>query len=254
MNKKKLFGFILLIVLLFVGALKFSSPIQKPLIYFLNSIKSSYNNILDDMSDYLYIHFSQAKHIKELEQKVENYQQNILILNQLTSELKDIYKATNSKLSFNPKVELVRTISYEKFGDTNRIWLDVKDYNSSKIYGLVYNNFVAGIVVPKNDMPLALINKDPKSTYAVSIGKSKAPGIAYGNNDKYLYVTFIPAWYDIKEGDEVKTSGLDNIFFKGLKVGKVISISKSQGYQLAKIEPYFQLDSINYFYIIKALK
>ncbi|MEO1938539.1 MAG: rod shape-determining protein MreC, partial [Sulfurimonas sp.] len=51
-------------------------------------------------------------------------------------------------------------------------------------------------------------------------------------------------------GDEVTTSGLDNIFFPGLKVGKVISLSKSQGYQRAVVEQYYKANRPSYFHII----
>jgi rod shape-determining protein MreC len=113
---------------------------------------------------------------------------------------------------------------------------------------------VAGIVVPKDTKALALLNSDLKSTYAVYIGNNKAPGIAHGNNDQHLVVSFIPAWFEIRVGDEVITSGLDNIFFKGLKVGRVISISKSQGYQNAVVEQYYKSNEPSYFHIIRSVQ
>lgn len=175
-------------------------------------------------------------------------------MQQMASEINDLFKANNSGLQTDPKVELVRTISYEKFGDLNRIWIEVNDYNSSKIYGLTYNELVAGIVVPKNGKPLGLLNRDIQSSYAVFVGKKRAPGIAHGNNAKNLVVKFIPAWFKIEKGDEVITSGLDKVFFKGLKVGRVLSVKKSQGYQNAIIEPYYESNDPNYFHMIKRVK
>lgn len=175
-------------------------------------------------------------------------------MQQMASEVNDLFKANNSALKTNPKVELVRTISYEKFGDLNRIWIDIKDYNASKIYGLTYNELVAGIVVPKNNQPLGLLNRDFQSSYAVYVGSNKAPGIAHGNNAQNLVIKFIPAWFKIHEGDEVITSGLDEIFFKGLKVGRVISVKKSQGYQNAVIEPYYKANDPNYFHMIRKVR
>jgi rod shape-determining protein MreC len=175
-------------------------------------------------------------------------------LQRYKNELESLYKANNSKLSLNPDIELVRAISYENFGDLNKLWLEVKDYNGSKIYGLIYKNYVAGIVINKNNMPLALLNNDPKSSYAVSIGKQNAPGIAHGNNEKDIVVTYIPSWYEIKVGDEIVTSGLDNIFFKGIKVGVIKSITTSQGYKKAIVKPYYNSNELNYFYMIKKVR
>ena len=199
-------------------------------------------------------HFYQAQEIESLNEKLQKYENNHLVMRQLASEVNDLFKENSSNFKSNPKVELVRTISYEEMGNLNRIWLEVEDFNSSKIYGLTYKELVAGIVISENERALGLLNKDIKSSYAVYVGDNKAPGIAHGNNTQYLMVRFIPAWFKIEKGDEVTTSGLDNIFFKGLKVGKVISVTKSQGYQNALVMPYYKANNPNYFHMIIKVK
>jgi len=251
---KKLFPYLFILIALFVGALYYTNTIQSPLLSSLNSIKVFYHNTVQGIENTIDRHFFQAQEISDLKAKLKEYDNNHLLLQQFASEIYDIYQENNASLSMNPKTELVRTISYEKFGNLNRIWLDIPDYNSSKIYGLIYKELVAGIVIPKENKPLGLLNSDMKSTYAVYIGDVKAPGIAHGNNDKNLVINFIPAWFDIKVNDEVITSGLDNIFFKGLKVGKVLSISKAQGYQNAVVEPYFKANEPTYFHIIRSVR
>ncbi len=251
---KELLSFFSLFIALFVGALYYTNNIQGPLISTLNYLKSSYHDSTKFLQDTIYRHTFQAEHITILEEKLQEYESNHLLMQQLASEVNDLYKINNSKLTTNPKIELVRAISYQKFGDLNRIWLDVKDYNSSKIYGLIYNDLVAGIVVPQNSKALGLLNRDIKSSYAVYVGTKKAPGIAHGNNAQNLVVRFIPAWFKIEVGDEVTTSGLDEVFFKGLRVGRVLSVKKSQGYQNAVIEPYYKANSPNYFHIIRRVK
>ena len=249
---KKLFSFLSILIALFVGALYYSNSIQKPLISAQNQIKINYHNSIEFMEDSFNKHFFQAD--TSLQEKLDKYENNHLVMQQLASEINDLYKENNSSLKIEPKVELIRTISYEKFGDLNRIWLEIPDYNSSKIYGLTYREIVAGIVISKNKRALGLLNKDIQSSYAVFIGSKHAPGIAHGNNGKNLVVKFIPAWFELEIGDEVITSGLDNIFFKGLKVGRVISFTKSQGYQNAIIEPYYQANDPGYFHMIRSLK
>jgi rod shape-determining protein MreC len=251
---KGLLGFFSLFIALLTGALYYTNTIQAPLINALNNIKVSYHNLNELVSDNIDMHFLQASKIQSLKIQLENYENNHLIMQQLSSEINDFFALNKSKLLTNPNIELIRSISYQKFGDLNRIWLEINDYNSSKIYGLSYKEKVAGIVIQKDGKPLGLLNKDIKSTYAVYIGKKKAPGIAHGNNSKNLIIKFIPAWFTLKVGDEVITSGLDNIFFKGLKVGRVISVTTSQGYQNAIIEPYYKANNPNYFHIIKSVK
>jgi len=251
---KSLLGFFSIFIALLVGALYYTSIIQSPFISALNAINSTYHNTTEFIQTQINKHFFQAQHIAILEEKLQKYENNHLVMQQLASEVNDLFKENHSKLKMNPKVELVRTISYQEFGNLNKIWLEVPDYNSSKIYGLTYKELVAGIVISKNGRALGLLNKDIKSSYAVYVGEEKAPGIAHGNNGENLVVRFIPAWFNIKEGDEVISSGLDEIFFKGLKVGTVLSVTKSQGYQNAVIKPYYQANKPNYFHMIKNIK
>jgi len=251
---KELLSYLVVIIALIVGALYYSTAIQSPIITSLNFIKSNYHNSITFVQTKINQHIFQAHTIEELSKKLEKYENNHLVMQQLASEINDLYKEKNSQFQVNPKVELVRTISYEKLGNLNRVWMDIPEYNSSKIYGLTYKELVAGIIIPKDGKALGLLNKDIKSTYSVYIGNQLAPGIVHGNNDEFLVVNFIPAWFEIKKGDEVMTSGLDNIFFKGLKVGKIISTTKSQGYQNAVIEQYYKANDPNYFHMIRSVK
>lgn len=251
---KELFSFLFLFIALLVGAFYYTNIIQDPFINSLNYFKNTYHNSFKITQETIDKHIYQAEEISRLQKKLKDHDKNNLLLKQFTSELNDIYVQNESKLKLNPHVELVRVTSYEKFGDLNRFWIDIYDYNQSKIYGLTYKEFVAGIIIPKNNRPLALLNKDIKCTYAVQIGLSKAPGIAHGNNNENILVKYIPAWLEIKNGDEVTTSGLDNTFFKGLKVGKVISSSKARGFQTAIIMPYYNSNNPSYFHMIKSQK
>lgn len=251
---KSLLSFFSLFIALLIGALYYTNIIQKPFLWALNSVKINYHNSIEYIDNQIDKHFLQAKHIQNLQAQVDKYENNHLVMQQLASEINDLYIENKSTLRLHPHVELVRSISYQKFGDLNRVWLDIHEYNSSKIYGLTYKELVAGIVISKNGRPLGLLNKDIKSTYAVFVGDEKAPGIAHGNNANKLIVKFIPAWFNVQKGDEVITSGLDEIFFKGLKVGVVVSVTKSQGYQNAVIEPYYKANNPNYFHMIKKVK
>ena len=251
---KKLLSFFSILIALFLGALYYSNTIQAPLISIQNQIKINYHDTIEYIENRFNKHFFQADTITSLQERLDKYENNHLVMQQLASEINDLYKENNSSLKTDPRVELVRTISYEKFGDLNRVWIEIPDYNSSKIYGLTYKELVAGIVISKNGRALGLLNRDITSSYAVSIGPNHAPGIAHGNNDENLVVKFIPAWFEIKKGDEVITSGLDNIFFKGLKVGRVVSVKKAQGYQNAVIKQYFQANDPGYFHMIRRVK
>ncbi|MDF1884383.1 rod shape-determining protein MreC [Sulfurimonas sp. SAG-AH-194-C21] len=251
---KELFSYLFVIIALIVGALYYNHTIQSPIVSSLNAIKTSYHNMNQSIKKSFDEHFFQADTIKNLRTDLEKYENNHLVMQELANEIHNLYQENYSPFKIQTEVELVRTISYEKFGNFNRLWIEVPDYNSSKIYGLTYKELVAGIIIAKNGRALALLNQDIKSAYAVYIGNNSAPGIVHGNNDNLLIVNFIPAWFNIKEGDEVITSGLDKMFIKGLKVGRVLSITSAQGYQNAIIEPYYKSNEPNYFHMIRNIR
>ena len=250
MNKGLLVFFTIFIVLL-GGAIYYSKTVQSPFISFSIAIQDSYFNSVKSFSDGIDEHFHQQQRIEELTKKLEHYNRDHLLVQQLSSELNSMYKENNTTLKTDPQIQLVRTVSYVKFSDINKLWLQMKDFNSSKIYGLVYKDSIAGIAISYENRPVALLNGDMKCTYAVYIGNNSAPGIARGNNDGTIIVNFIPSWMPIKIGDEVVSSGLDKLFFKGMKVGKVIAVKTSQGYQTAVIDPNYKSKEPRYFYLIK---
>ena len=159
---KGLLSFFSIFIALLVGALYYTDVIQSPFISALNSVKTNYHNSIEFIQETIDEHFFQARHITELENKLQKYENNHLVMQQLASEVNDIFKENHSKLKTDPKVQLVRTISYQKFADLNRIWLEVPDYNSSRVYGLTYKELVAGIVISQNGRALGLLNKDIK--------------------------------------------------------------------------------------------
>jgi rod shape-determining protein MreC len=251
---KNILSFLLLGVLLF-GAFSFNTQVQSSLVGVLNALKINYLDLKQTLQETIEEHFFQASTIHKLHLELQEYKKNQLLLQQLASEINKLYTLSHSPLKNNPEVALVRAISYQEFGNKNRLWIEFADFNTSKVYGLTAKDgLVAGIAVAYDNKPLALLNNDIKSTYAVFVGDEHAPGIAHGNNGVDIVVNFIPAWFSIKVGDEVSTSGLDNLFFKGLKVGKVLQVTSTQGYKSALVRPYYQENDPRYFYLIKRVK
>ena len=249
MNKYR-FSLLFFVVAVISGAIYFSPFLQAPFAYLSRSIQLSYLNEVQGFQDSLARHVNQEETIATLQKQNRYYETKLLALHQITRDYQNLLKLEHSSLQTLSSVELVRTIAYVRMGDTNRLWLEMPSFDPSRVYGLLYRGYVAGIVVAKNNAPMALLNGDVKSSYAVSIGSSQAPGIVRGNNARRLIVDFIPTWIPIYVGDEVVTSGLDLIFFSGLKVGKIVSISRASGYQTAIVEPYFYAKNPTYFHVI----
>lgn len=253
MNKQKL-SLALFIALAIGGALYFTNLFQSPILYLTHTIKSTYLNGLESVQNGFDEHFNQQATIIDLRKKNRYYEKELLTLHQVADEYRNIIREENSTITTQPDIDLVRALSYVRFGDPHKLWIEMDHFDPKRVYGLLYRGYAAGIVVSKDNRPIALLNGDIKSSYAVNIGASVAPGIVRGNNTRRLIVEFIPTWIPISVGDEVLTSGLDRIFLSGLKVGKVISISRAQGYQSAVVEPYFYGKNPAYFHLIREVR
>ena len=243
-----------LLLLLLAGSIYFSSALQSPLIGMLNSINERWNSMTTYISDRFDEHFRQQETIKSLRSEVGLYRKSHLVSHQMATEFNALIAENNASFRYDPRVELVRAVSYANFGDINKLWLQMDDFNASRLYGLVYNEKAAGIVTQRDGRPLALLNGDYQCTYAVYIGANKAPGIARGQNSDSMLIQYIPTWVGIAVGDEVVTSGLDNLFFSGIKVGRVRSIELTGGYQSAVIEPYYKGNHPDYFHVITRVR
>ena len=246
--RKFIFLFLFLVV-----ALSYIFKIDELLIKkfsFLNDIKSSYMTKMMNFSTILEKYFDQAASIENL--KTENNQlKEYKILytntqNQLDT-LKDFYP--NIKILENhPKIEVVKVLSYVNYNDFTKVWLD-KKISDDTIFGLLIDNYSAGIIVNKNGYAVGLLNGNKDCSYAVFIGANKAPGIiTASNNPEELQIKFIPVGVEINEGDEVITSGIDNIFFEGLKVGRITEITNLADMKIATVKPYINVLKKKYFY------
>lgn len=250
MNKEFFTVFIVVFALL-AGTIRYTDPLHGYFLSGLNGIKNFYWNTLESIDHTIDEHFNQQKTIISLRDQLARYQEEHLLLQSLAHEFNALVSEKATAVPNRTEIKLARAISYAKFGDRNKIWLSMEEYNTTKMYGLVRNGKAAGIVIEKLGKPLALLNGDGKSSYAVYIGKNKAPGIVRGKNTQEMIVEYIPMWISVLEGDEVHTSGLDHLFYEGIPVGKVLSIKQQQGFQTAVIKTYANTDQLGYFHAIE---
>ncbi|CAB1239969.1 rod shape-determining protein MreC [Clostridium sp. MT-14] len=74
-----------------------------------------------------------------------------------------------------------------------------------------------------------------------------------GSEDKYLAkLYYLPQESTIKKGDEILTSGIDNSYPQGIRIGSVISVEDDKGKVMknAVIKPYVNFDKIQELLIV----
>ncbi len=80
---------------------------------------------------------------------------------------------------------------------------------------------------------------DRQSAVDATIQRSRARGIVRGQGTDLLEFEFVARGSDVREGDVVISSGLDGVYPKGLRIGRVAQISEAgaQLLQRARVEP-----------------
>lgn len=245
---------LIVLILILGGLFSVSATLRTPLLGVLQSINEIYNDAAAGVAQRYAEHFNQRNTIRKLRADVALYRRSHLLSHQMATEFNALLEENNASFRYDPRMSLARAIAYANFGDINKVWLQMQEYNMSRLYGLVYNEKAAGIVTERYGKPLALLNGDHQCTYAVYIGPNKAPGIVRGQNSDIMQARYIPAWVPIHVGDDVVTSGLDQLFFSGIKVGKVLDITMSGGFQSATISPYFKGNAPDYFHVIERIR
>ncbi|WP_044419350.1 rod shape-determining protein MreC [Halarcobacter anaerophilus] len=219
-----------------------------------DKIKKTYINIIVSLQETTEKYFKQVTTIQELQEENKELRPYKILYESTSNELDSILKTVNNPNSTTDQVKFVKVLSYIDFDNFTKVWLDMRKEDDS-ILGLISQGYAAGIVVNQKGRAKALLNGNEKCNYAIFIGDKKAPGIIHpSKNGHKLIAKYVPIWFDIKKGDEVITSGMDNIFFEGLKVGKVESIKKIQDIQEATIIPYANVLKQKSFFVYKQVK
>lgn len=239
-------------ILLIIGALiYYSSMLRMAIVNFTSNVKSTYYAVANEILNKIEKHTFQAKRIDELNKKLNScmvtsyeYKIDAQKYDILKKELKlHKYKEISS--------QIVQPLGYAELGSFQKLWLEeFKGFDPKKIYGLLNNGNAVGIVVEKNSRPLMILAGDPECSFAVYVGKDKAPGIAFGLNAQTMIVKYIPEWIKIDVGDKVITSGLDHIFPIGIPVGEVLKTKKMQGFQNAQIHLYGDTLHPNFLHLV----
>lgn len=224
-----------------------------------NPVKSSVVSLRERIFDAYGEYIDQSAEIRRLRRDNERLQRQAAVNGALRREVLKLSAAYNRSFVVNPSLRLVKAVSYAQIPAFGRVWLDYSTPGNDRIYGLISplasgDAATAGIAVDaKAANRQAILNIDPQCSYAVSIGASQAPGIAMGKSGHEMVVRFIPYWLNVAVGDEVTTSGLDQIFYPGIKVGRVKKVTADSAYKEAVIEPYVATTAPSYFYLIEKL-
>lgn len=97
-----------------------------------------------------------------------------------------------------------------------------------------------------------LLITDPSSGISAADQRTRDIGIAMGGSIGPLQMKYVSTNADIKEGDIIVTSGMSEIFPRGIRIGKVRSVSKKDYdlFQKVTISPAVNLSRLESVYVV----
>lgn len=221
-----------------------------------NGIRTKIYNLKNSISEVFENYTSQAEQIKKLKIIAEQKERGDIENMNLKSEVAQMRTLIDTNIKPRAMESfLVRAYSFVDMGNYSRIWLtgenlSAKLKDGDKVFGLIKDGYTAGIALYKDDLLLGILNGDPKVSYGVYIGEGKSMGILKTDISGKVVIEYINAWNEIKEGDEIITNGLDNIFFEGIGVGRVKKVRQEFSYIVAEVELYNQNKDIGFYWLI----
>lgn len=112
---------------------------------------------------------------------------------------------------------------------------------------------VVGLVVEASGRyAKVLLLIDPNSAIDALVQRSRARGVVKGGAGSYCVFDYVLRKHDVSVGDTVVSSGLDGVFPKGLRVGRVSEVVRLNAgiFQHVSVTPYVNFDVLEEVFII----
>ncbi len=118
---------------------------------------------------------------------------------------------------------------------------------------LVAEGIVGQIVSVSKNYSRVLLITDRSSAIDALVQNSRIRGIFKGNNTENCIFKYVLRKDDIHLGDIIVSSGLDGVFPKGLRIGKVLAVHKSNShlFQKVTIKTFVNFDTLEEVLVCK---
>jgi len=96
---------------------------------------------------------------------------------------------------------------------------------------------------------------DADASVGAILSKSRAYGVVGGTDDGRCTLRFVPTIVDVAPGEELHTSGLDQIYPRGIIIGKVLSSTTTGSvFRDVTVEPFVSIHRLEYVLVLTGEK
>lgn len=195
------------------------------------------------------------KENEKLKSEISEYKAKVVLLDDLSRENEKLRGA----LSFRSRSFIPRLLAAEIIARSGSTWFNMIEINRGSADNVNADSAVInqeGLVgrvfeVSRFSSKVLLVT-DPSSAVSVLDSETGDMGIAAGNSIGPLKVQYMSATASVKEGDRIVTSGMSDIFPKGVLVGTVRSVSKKDYdiFQKVSINPAVNFSRLDKVFVI----
>lgn len=261
-------GLVVLIILILMGV-SFSGSANIPGMEFISGtlikpISSAVYQIGSGLSDFVYT-MSNIGALRSENERLKAVEENYTDLRLQAEKLEQENERLKNLLDFKESNEEYDMMGAKVIGKSSGGWFDIFAVNAGKISGVkegmavVTDRGLVGTIMEVHEQwsqVLSII--DENSSVSIRINRTRDNGILHGDVDLKVQglarAVYLPMTSDVKQGDDVVTSGLGGVYPEGIYVGKVVSVENSHGdlYKTAIIKPDADFQRLEDVLIIKA--
>lgn len=93
---------------------------------------------------------------------------------------------------------------------------------------------------------------DRAASIGAMVQRTRRQGLAQGTSQGELQLAFLPRQSDVREGDQVVTSGIDGIFPRGIAIGTVVSVASGNDlFQEIRLASAVDFATLDHAYVLE---
>lgn len=111
---------------------------------------------------------------------------------------------------------------------------------------IVHQGIVGQVIEVAKNYSKVLLITDRLSGVDCLVQESRVRGIVSGTGENLCDLKYFLRKFVVKPGDHIITSGMGNVFPKGLRVGKIVDVEKKESgiFQAVKVEPFVDFEKL----------
>jgi len=247
---------LLIAVFIILNLTDFSKEIKNLIFLISQPIQKTFWKMGDEISDFFEM-VSEMRDLKkeneELKLKIQELTAENVALKERKKENEILRTALELGLQEEFKLEICQVIGKDISSDTILINEGFKDGLTKDLPVITQQKILVGRIseVYKNFSKVQLITQKDTS-FDAKILDTEISGLIKGEGNLRLFLDLIPPEKEIKKGDVVITTVLGGIFPRGLLVGEIEKVIKSdiEPWQQAKVKPAFNIEGLETLFII----